>query len=219
MYIEKQNTRLGHRKIYFIILLCFAFSVTGCGPSYEELQAKKEAERKEFMRKKEAEAKILCDLISEKHNAISFPPDGLGAAAFTYELQRVLFADAERAVLFKGYLEDVEKTERGTVVEFLCPLGEDIYLNETGIRFRLTADEDKIKQFLAVTREDPMFHLLRYFNKPDYLVVAKMAGLKRSRRYEFNGSANGDEVEINVRISPSFVSTGELVEAIRIPND
>jgi len=219
MDIEKQNTWPGQRKFVFIILLCFAFSITGCGPSYEERQAKKEAERKELIRKKEAKVKILSDQISEKHNAISFPPDGLGAAAFTYELQRFLSADAERAVLFKGYLEDVEKAERGIVVEFLCPLGEEFYVNKTAIRFRLTTAEEKAKQFLAVKREDPMFHSLRYFSEPDYLVVAKIAGLKRSRRYELGGSASGDEVEIDVEIPPSFVSNGELVEAIRIPND
>ncbi|MBL7068013.1 MAG: hypothetical protein ISS29_09220 [Candidatus Marinimicrobia bacterium] len=220
MDLEKQNTWSGQRKFIFIIFLCFAFSVTGCGPSYEERQAKKEVERKELIRKKEAKVKILSDQISEKYNAICFPPEGLGAAAFTYELQKFLSADVERAVLFKGYLEDVEKTEHGIVIEFICPLlGEEFYLSETVIRFRLTTAEEKVKQFLAVKGEDPIFRLLRYFSVPDYFVVAKIAELKRSRRYEFFGSASGDVVEIDVKIHPSFVSTGKLVEAIPIPND
>lgn len=218
MNMEKQNTWSGQRKSIFIILLCFAFSMTGCESSYEERQAKKEAEREEVIRKKEAKVKILSDQISEKHNPISFPPESLGAAAFTYELQRFLSADAERAVLFKGYLEDVEETERGIVVEFLCPLGETFF-DETAIRFRLTAAEEKVKQFLAVKREDPKFRSLRWLSEPDYFVVAKIAGLKRSRRYEFGGFANGDEVEIDVEIPPSFISTGRLIEAIPIPND
>jgi hypothetical protein len=113
-------------------------------------------------------------------------------------------------------LEDVEKTERGIIVEFLCPLGEDFYVNKTAIRFRLTANEEEVKQLLAAKREDSMF---RYVSEPDYFVVAKIAELKRARRYEFHGSASGGEVEVDVKIPPSFVSTGELVEAIRIPSD
>ena len=217
--MEKQKTWSGQRNSIFIILFCFAFSMTGCGPSYEERQTKQEAERKELIRKKEAKIKILADPISEKYNAISFPPEGSGATAFTYELQRFLSTNAERSVLFKAYLEDVERTERGIVVEFLCPLGEKFYINNTAIRFRLTAAEEKVKQFLAVKREDTMFRSLRYFSEPEYFIVAKIDELKRSRRYEVSGSASGDEVELSVEIPPSFVSIGELVEAIPIPSD
>lgn len=204
MDVEKQNTWSGQRKFIFIILLCFAFSVTGCGPSHEE----REAEREELIRKEEVKIKILL----EKHNAISFPPQGLGADVFTYELQRFFSADAERAVLFKGYLEDVEKTERGIVVEFLCPIGEEFYIDKKAMRFRLIASEEKTKQLLSFKREDLW---LRYFDEPNYFVVAKINELKRSRRYEFCG----DEEEIDIETPLSFVSTGKLVEAIHISND
>ena len=207
------------RKFFCIFLLCFACSITGCGPSYEERQTKKEAERK-------ADAKILYDQISKKYDVISFPPEGLGSAAFTYELQRFLTSVAERPVIFKGYLEDIENTDRGIIVEFLCPLGEHLFADKATIRFRLTADEANIKQFLDVTREDPMFYSIRYFDEPDYLVVAKIAELKRTRRYEFFGTVKRDEVEIDVEeppdleieieIPPSNESTGKLIDAVRI---
>jgi hypothetical protein len=80
----------------------------------------------------------------------------------------------------------------------------------------LSVSEEKIKQVLSIKREDLMF---RYLDEPNYFVVAKIDGLKRSRRYEFNGSANGDEVEIDVDIPPCFLSTGKLVDTIHIPKD
>jgi hypothetical protein len=216
--MEKQNTWSAQRKFIFIILLFFAFSMTGCDSSHGKRQAEKEAARKELISKKEAKIKNFSDQVLEKYNAVSFPPKGLVATAFTYELQKFLSANAERTVLFQGYVEDVEQTDRGIVVEFLCPLGK-FFMNKTAIRFRLTVAEENVQPLLAVRRLDPMFHSLRYLSKPDFLVVAKIAGLKRSRRYEFVGSDSGDEVEIDVEISPSFISTGKLVEAIQIPND
>ena len=218
MDLEKQNTWSGQRKFIFIILLCFAFSVTGCEPSHEEREAEREAEREELRHKEKVKIKILL----EKHNAIYFPPEGLGADAFTYELQRFFSADAEKAVLFKGYLEDIEKTERGIVVEFLCPLGEEFYIDKIAICFRLIASEEKTKQLLSFKQEDllsfkqeDLWLLYRYFDEPNYFVVAKINELKRSRRYEFRG----DEEEIDIETPPSFVSTGKLVEAIHISND
>lgn len=216
MTLAQQNKWLGQKNVIVIFLLCFVFFMMGCGPSYEERKAKKEMDRKEQIRKKESKVKILSDQLLSQHNAVYFPPAGLGATAFTYELQRFLSANAQRSFLFKGYLEDVEKMEHGIIIEFLCPLGEDFYLNKTAIRFRLNVSEEKIKQVLSIKREDLMF---RYLDEPNYFVVAKIDSLKRSRRYEFNGSADGDEVEIYVDFPPNFLSTGKLVDTIHIPND
>jgi hypothetical protein len=52
MAIEKHMLRLS--KFVFVILLCFAFSITGCGPSYKERQAREDTERKELKRKNES---------------------------------------------------------------------------------------------------------------------------------------------------------------------
>jgi hypothetical protein len=217
---QHQKPRLFQIMIVLVIFFSLGFSAISCGPSSEDRRAKEEAERKELLRKEEARLKSISDQLLEKHNSVYFPPDGLGAAAFTYELQRFFSTYAKRAVLFKGYLEDAEKTERGIVVEFLCPLGEHFYVYKTAIRFRLTATEESVKQFLGVKRKDPMFRSLRYLSEPDYFVVAKIDELKRSRQNEqLNGSANSGEVKINIEIPASFLSTGVLIEAVTIPKD
>jgi hypothetical protein len=219
MAIAEQNASSSDRNIVFIILLCLAFSVLGCKPSSEQKQAEREAERKEYIRKKEAQVKLLSDQILGKHNSIYFPPEGLGATAFTYELQKFFSTYAERAVLFKAYLEDVEKTESGIIVEFLCPLGEHFYIHKIAVRFRLTAAAESVEHFLGVKREDPLFRSIRYFSEPDYFVVARIDDLRKDRRYELDGSMRKGELEISVKSSQSFISTGELIEAIPISHD
>lgn len=116
-------------------------------------------------------------------------------------------------------MEDVEKTERGIAVEFLCPLGENYFMHKTATRFRLTASKSQIAQLLNVKREDPMLRSIRYIFDPDYFVVAKITDIGRIRRYDFVGSARGDHVEINVEVTPSFVSTGILIKAVNIHGD
>ncbi|RJP74026.1 MAG: hypothetical protein C4532_03265 [Candidatus Abyssobacteria bacterium SURF_17] len=209
---------LHHGKVaILIILLGLAFNGIGCGPSYEERQAREKTEKEEQVRKREAEISTLSGQISEKYNSIYFPPRSIGTAAFTYELQNFFSTVGARTILFTGYLEDVEKEEHGIIVEFLCPLGKDYYLHKRAIRFRLTAPEERAKQFLEAEREDPSFLSLRYYAEPDYFVVARIEKLVRAKRYEMYSSGNGDEIEVDIEIAPSFASTGELIEALPIP--
>jgi hypothetical protein len=217
----RQHKDLGafQNMIILLTLSCIAFSAHGCEPSYENQQAKKEEERKESIRKEEAKIKKIHDQILEKHNANDFPPQDLGPSVFTYELQKFFGKYAGRIFLFKGYLEDVEKTEHGIVVEFLCPLGENYFMHKTAIRFRLTASESQIAQLLQVKREDPMLRSIRYISDPDYFVVAKISDIGKTRRYDFVGTARGDDVEINVEVTHSFVSTGILIKAVNMHAD
>ena len=65
-----------------------------------------------------------------------------------------------------------------------------------------------------------MLHSRRYSYRPEYFVVAKIADLRKTRSYEeFGASISGEEVEINIEIPSILVSTGVLIEAVRIPKD
>lgn len=216
---QHQKPRSFHTMIILVILFCLALPATSCGPSWDERQAKKEAERKEVILKEEAKLKRISDQVSEKHNSIYFPPKNLQTTAFTYELQKFFENYPDRAILFKGYLEDIERTDRGIVVEFVCPLGENFFINKTAVRFKLAISDAQVKQLFEGKREELVLHSLRYYYEPDYFVVAKIAELRRTRRYEFGGSTRGEEVEINVETPCSFVSTGVLIEAVSIPKD
>jgi len=200
-------------------LFSAVLSATTCGPSWEERQAEKEAERKELIRKEEAKLKRIFDQLSERHNAIYFPPKNLQTTAYTYELQKFFENYADRAILFKGYLQDIERTDRGIVVEFICPLGENFFIDKIAVRFKLAVSDVQVKQFVEGRREKLVLRSLRYFYGPDYFVAARISDLRRTRRYEFGGSTHGEEVEINVEMPSSFASTGVLVEAVRIAKD
>ncbi|MFH1675368.1 MAG: hypothetical protein ABIF87_18350 [Pseudomonadota bacterium] len=201
------------------LIVCLIFFLSGCGPSYEERQEKKEAERKELIRKNDEKEKHAIGQIANRHNAIRFPPKDIDATAFTYSYQRYFKVHSQDPVVFKGYLEDIEQTKNGIIVEFLCPLGENYFINKNAVRFRLTISEDSVDQFLNVKREDPMLHSLRYLYGPDYYVVAKIEHVRSYRMYEFDGNANGEEVEIESDVSKKIVSTGKFIDALAIPKN
>lgn len=202
--------------LVLVAILCVAFVGGGCGPSFDERHAKEEAERKEMVRKSDAKLKAMSEEVSRRHDAISFPPEGIGSSAYTYELQRFFSTHGHSNVLFKGYLEDVERSDRGIVVEFLCPLGELYIVDKTAVRFRLSASEESVTQFLQVKRGDPKLRSLRYLNMPDFFVVARIDGLQKSRRYETPPLKDGREADLGPDIGLSFVSWGKLVEVVPI---
>jgi len=220
---ENQNKKPIQKSISFLILIYFSFFVVGCPSSYKEQQLKRDVQikaKKEVLRKKEENIKLLCKQMAEKYNATSFPPDTLKSSVFTYELQQALSAVKNRIFLFKGHLNDIEKTDQGIVVEFFCPVGETLYINEIIVCFRLTIVGENAKQFLAINQKNRFSDDYYDLYNPDYLIVAKIIGLKKIKRYELTGSAYEDEtVEINIEIVPHFISTGELIKVIKLPKD
>lgn len=204
--------------ILIVIVSLLLFS-NGCGPSYEEKQAKKETKRKEMIQKYEEKEKRAVEQIANKHNAILFPSKRLGTATFTYEFQQFIKAHSQVPIVFKGYLEDIEQTKNGIIIEFLCPLGENYFINKKAIRFRLTILESSVEQFLKVKKEDYFVNKLRYLSAPDYYVVAKIENIGRIRIYEFDGVATEKEVEIETEVSNGFMALGKFVDCVPIPKE
>lgn len=210
---EKQRS-LNH--MILAILLILVLLGTGCGPPYEERMEQQESERKEQEWKNKEEEKRKIDEVASKYNAVYFPPQNISATSFTYELEKFFKSHSGNPIVFRGYLEDIEETENNIFVEFICPLGKNKFLAKTAIRLRLTVPESKVVQFLEGERADSMLRLLRYIQGPDYFIVAKIINIQRVRKYEFYGSAYGEEVEIETMVSKSYVSTGQLIEAVAI---
>jgi hypothetical protein len=216
MFSDKRKLGFPYRPILAIfiglVILC-----TGCGPSYEERQAQKEAEKKEQTRKKQEEEKGKIADIEARFNAVYFPPQNIGSTSFTYEIQKFFEVHSENNIIFKGYLEDIEAKENNIFVEFVCPIEENYFLTKKAIYFRLAVPESKLGQFLEAKRADPMLSSLRFIYGPDYFVVSKINKTQRIRKYEFDGNANGEEVEIETEVSRGIVALGQLIEAVAIP--
>jgi len=96
------------------------------------------------------------------------------------------------------------------------PTWRKLFCRQKGIRFRLTISEDSVKQFFRKEQEDPLKHSLRYLYGPDYCVVAGVKNVKSFRIYRFDGTDNGEEVEIDSDISRSFISSGRFIDAVGI---
>ncbi len=202
-----------------IVLVCCALCVPGCEPSPEELLAERQT--------KEA---LLAENLSQKHNAVRFPPESLGESAFTYEVQSFFATNAQGPVVFKGYLEDVEKTQRGIVVEFRCYLEDSPWYSDRWegkiLHTQLTASERDAREFLRVAQET-RDELSRFARDPDYLVVARIDQVKRFKRYQTDWwSSPEDEIDedvypdqVTIEVFPDFVATGELLEAVHIADE
>lgn len=199
-----------------IAIACIAFTLMCCGPSAEERHAKYEQEQSDLARKMQEKEKRAIEQITNKYNAVYFQPKDLGSYPYTYEIQMFFKKYKNMPILFKGYLEDIEETERGPVVEFLCPMGE-FYMyssDKKGIRFRLAISENDLKQFLKGKRPETWMISQRYWFEPDYFVVAKIDKIKGFRMYWFDGTAHEEEVEIDSNLSVNVLSTGMFIGAV-----
>ena len=199
----------------YLLPLTMAISIAlftaGCGPSKEE-------ERKELIQKDKEEEKRVIDQLANKYKAIFFSPRGLGTTTFTYEIQEVITTHSQKPLIFKGYLEDIQRTKDGIIIEFVYPLrdGENYFFDSKSLRYRLIISEDSVKQFIKGGRKDPMSHLFRYLSGPDYYVVAKIDSIDSSRMYSFNAHDDYEYVEIESEVTKSFIATGQFLDAVYI---
>lgn len=207
MFSNKRKLGFFGQSILAMLILAILF--IGCGPSYEE--------RKAQSRKTQEEEKRKIEEVERKFNAVYFPPQEIKATSFTYKIQKFFEIHADNTIVFKGYLEDLEASENNVIVEFVCPIGEFYSLTNMAIRFRLTVPENNVGEFLKAKRSDLMLPSLLYFDEPDYFVISKIMNIQRVRKYEFDGSANGEEVEIEAEVSRGLVATGRIIKAISIP--
>ena len=200
--------------IILIVSVSLSLFSTGCGQSYEEREAKK-AEERERIRKNEEKEKLAIDQLAKKHNAIYFPPKTLGVDSFIYEFQEFFKIHSKKPILFKGYLEDIEQTKNGIIVEFIDPLGS-FYLNKKAIHFILTISESSVKPFLKLKRNEMAYSpLMRNLYGPDFIVIAKIENIMSSHKYVPETTNNENDIE-NTGLVRTFISTGQFVDAVAI---
>lgn len=199
--------------------MIFAFSfVVGCGPSYEEKQAKKEQEKKVAVERQQQKEKRLLSHLMGKYKISSFPPEEFKDYVYTYELQKYFANQSNKYIAFKGDLEDLEQTDNNIFIEFSCVISTEFFINPAIIAFRLQITEKQAANFLNKEKTDSLDRLLGFFGDPDYLVVAKVKNISKIRKYEISGSPIGeDEVEIEIETPPKFIATGVLIDAVEIP--
>lgn len=179
---------------------------------------KKEQERKEAIEKQHHEEKQLLSHLTNKYKIIHFPPSNFKDYIYTYELQKYFENKSNNYIVFRGYLEDLEKIDDSIFIEFSCLLRKDFIIDPTVIAFRLKVTEKQATDFLNKERADSIDRLLGFFRDPDYLVVAEIKNISKIRKYELSGSPVGeDEVEINIETPTKFVAMGNLIDAVEIP--
>jgi hypothetical protein len=212
---ERMKTNFFHFAVLAVIIN-LSFCIAGCGPSLEEREIKELEEmldKKKMIRNDEEKEKIAINQVIKKYNAIYFRPKDIGIDAFTVEYQEFFKAHSQDPVLFQGYLEDIEETQNGTFVEFLCPLGEMYPVDKKAIRFRLKISDSYLKILLNRKQKKPNLEALHYMFAPEYYVVAKIENIASSRFYQFEAVNNEKEVGIQSGVSRNFIATGQLIDA------
>lgn len=205
------------RKITVYLLLVGIISVFGCGQSNEERRAAREAEwaqRRNEIAKEEAK---LRDQLESRHGKLRLFPGTIRSNAYTYELQQFFNTNRNTNIIFKGHLEDIEKTETGTIAKFSSLLGEDTIVSPTVIIFRLKVKDEQIPALLQADRFETFYRSFRFLLEPRYMVVAQIDSVSRIRRYEFasSGSEEEDSAEVDVDVPIRFLAHGHLLEAAK----
>ena len=210
------------RMIVFSVLLGLAFIVSGCWEA-EDRQAMLEREKKE-REKHQEDLWQLYNQIASRYNAIYFPTKKLSEKlseerrAFTYDFQKFFREINGKAVLFKGYLEDIEETNQGFIVEITCSLGRSFYESHQRIRFMLIASMNDVKNVLSNRRKETLSSsFLRYWDEPEFFVVATIDKISKYRLYEYNPEGEGEDVYVDPKASINLISTGQLIDIFEIP--
>ena len=219
--MPKTKSFMKKKHLLLISSMIFALSfMIGCGPSYEEKQAKKKQEEKKAAERQRQEEKKLLSHLTGKYEISFFPPEEFKNSFYTYELQKHFADQSDKHIAFKGYLVDLEQTDNNTFIEFSCAINPELY-NPDRMVFRLQITEKQAANFLN-KKYAPLDRLLsrslmRYLLGPNYLIIARVNNVSKIRKYEISGSPDTeDEVEINIETPLKFMAKGVLVDAIKI---
>ena len=173
--------------------------------------------KKEATEKKRSEEKQLLSHLASTHDFVHFPPPEFTDSIFTYELQQYFKNQENSLIAFRGYIEDLEQIGDKIFVGFSCIISNEMVIDPAIISFRLEVSEKQATEFMNNERPDSIERLIGYFRDPDYLIVASIKSVTKTRKYEVSGSpVSEEEVEIEIETPINFLGTGKLVEAIMI---
>lgn len=181
-------------KILFLVGLLF---FTGCDDN-EKTHLREEEKKREAQN---AQREIAS--IEDRFGAVYFPPQEINDWLFTYQVQKFFKDNNERAIVFKGCLEDVEMYGDSTFLVFECP--------GSLVTFRLIAPENKAIQLVQLKNDDT-YRTSSCFFDPDFIVKAKVATVQKHRIYESYESEHEYGIDYEIGVTNDFVATGRLIE-------
>lgn len=202
-------------KIKIFLTCCVLLIACDQSPTAKQSQNTSQKENAEQNRLREKELESLE--VKRKYNATFFPPLEISSGSFSYEIQRFFKSHSDELIGSKGYLEDIVASGDKVFAEFLCPYGDLYFLDKKGIRLRLLIEENILNELLRVDRVDPLLSTVKFFDEPDFLLIAKITDIVPTRKYEFIGSGNGEDIEIEPQISKGLIAIGQLSRIIPIP--
>ena len=206
------KSKLPSHLFYPLAALLILFSA-GCDESSQERRSKQETERKERIAQQKEIISMEIAALEKRYDAIYFPPKQINASSYTYEIQDFFASTSSKPHIFPAFIEDIVRTPTKLLGEFTVVFG-DIFLRPQNIRLRLVVPENKVRQLLEAKPGDSIFSFIRYYGKSDFWIIANVTEVQKLRRLEFEGSAQGDEIEIEQSEAKGLIFSGQLIEAI-----
>lgn len=192
-----------------------SLSVSGCGPSYEEKEAQRRAAQELAHAERDRARQERLGQVGARFNAIGFPGTELSENVYTIELQRALRRHQGRPFVLEAFVEDIEETPRGSVVEFTRPLGDSLIGDRSALVFRVEARAEHVDKILAAPRPDILSRTLRFLREADCIIVVKINSVRSARPFKTADwpSEKGDTGIVS-KDSPRFVAEGELLDVV-----
>ena len=197
--------------IIFLLFTTLIHVLTGCDSSFREKQAKEEAERKAYLEEEKRIEASIVQTFKEKHNPVHFPDASISDNVFTYKIQEFFKRNSDRLVFFKGFVEDVEETSNGLVIEFSARYGSRTYDNSSVVTFRLSSNRAQAEEIINNPPDQFWDHWSVSWIDPNYYVVCKVKDVKTISRYELKRSITNTDKEI-IKPTTGIVVSGEMID-------
>jgi hypothetical protein len=194
-----------------VLVLC----CSACGSRIGQERLGSETTQNESQKRDEQLARLRA-----QHGAVDFPGSRLSAQPLTYDIQQFFAELAGKPVIFEAYIEDVEHTRDGILVEFTRIIRPSMIEDGVTVSFRLTGTHNQISivrtQMEAQTETSRFLNSIRLLSPGDSVVVATIGNVRKVRRYEVHGTPiSEEEVDLSANMPRQVIAEGRLLAVER----
>jgi len=151
-------------------------------------------------------------------NTGKFPPADNSVTTFTINYQNYIKKYRKGAIIFKGFLEDIEESNDTTFAYFKCYTSDHI-LDDGTISFKLSISPHHLVELLKKDMSSSITISLQRWNKPDFYVLANIDDFKSIQTSFLEGYIDENKnISVESNLIRHSVGFGKLLKLYR-PSD
>lgn len=214
-YLKKNYAVISAGIFVTLLIACLGCS----GPSTEEKKKLAQSERRELRLKESEKEKEFFQALAAQNNATLFPPAIIDENSTTYDFQNFI-SSTSNAIIFRGYIDDIESQNNEIVAEFTCKIADDYTSRDKVLNFSLTVPPvhlEALRSF-AKSRNKGISDTFKFLREPDCYVVAKILKITKPTGTNFTGSVSSEGASARATSQITRVLSGNLVNLQAFPN-